>query len=101
MLFDNTARSLGGAPVEIQRRHVDNCRQADPAYGAFQRGLYKTAYNLALPRAEQGDAAARVFSLSQGVVRIYKLLPDGRRHGNLPLTGDLGLSECHPGTFPG
>jgi TPR repeat protein len=34
-------------------------RVADPAYGAFQRGLYKTAYNLALPRAEQGDAAAQ------------------------------------------
>jgi TPR repeat protein len=32
---------------------------ADMAYGAFQRGLYKTAYNLALPRAEQGDAAAQ------------------------------------------
>jgi len=31
----------------------------DAAYGAFQRGLYKTAYNLALPRAEQGDAAAQ------------------------------------------
>lgn len=32
---------------------------ADEAYGAFQRGLYKTAYNLAIPRAEQGDAAAQ------------------------------------------
>ncbi len=34
-------------------------RPADPAYGAFQRGLYKTAYNLALVRAEAGDAAAQ------------------------------------------
>lgn len=32
---------------------------ADEAYGAFQRGLYKTAYNLALPRAEAGDKAAQ------------------------------------------
>ncbi|PZQ60929.1 MAG: catalase [Phenylobacterium zucineum] len=32
-LFANTARSLGGADPEIQRRHVDNCRRADPAYG--------------------------------------------------------------------
>ncbi|WP_230980155.1 tetratricopeptide repeat protein [Oryzicola mucosus] len=31
----------------------------DEAYGAFQRGLYKTAYNLALTRAEAGDAAAQ------------------------------------------
>ncbi|MEW5684172.1 MAG: catalase [Pseudomonadota bacterium] len=33
-LFANTARSLGGAETDIQRRHVDNCRRADPAYGA-------------------------------------------------------------------
>ena len=33
-LFDNTARSVGGASVEIQRRHIANCLQADPAYGA-------------------------------------------------------------------
>ncbi|WP_040856229.1 tetratricopeptide repeat protein [Phyllobacterium sp. YR531] len=32
----------------------------DEAFGAYQRGLYKTAYNLALPRAEAGDATAQV-----------------------------------------
>lgn len=32
----------------------------DEAFGAYQRGLYKTAYNLALPRAESGDATAQV-----------------------------------------
>ncbi|HEX2148217.1 MAG TPA: tetratricopeptide repeat protein, partial [Pseudorhizobium sp.] len=31
----------------------------DEAYGAFQRGLYVTALAKALPRAEQGDAAAQ------------------------------------------
>ena len=30
-------------------------RQPDEAYGAYQRGLYKTAYNLALVRAKNGD----------------------------------------------
>lgn len=34
-------------------------REPDAAYGAFQRGLYVTAYNLALPRAENGDPAAQ------------------------------------------
>ncbi len=34
-------------------------KHTDEPYGAFQRGLYKTAYNLALPRAEAGDAAAQ------------------------------------------
>ena len=34
-------------------------KPSDPAYGAFQRGLYKTAYNLALVRAKNGDPAAQ------------------------------------------
>jgi hypothetical protein len=32
-LFGNTARSIGGAPREIQIRHIGNCLKADPAYG--------------------------------------------------------------------
>jgi catalase len=32
-LFENTARSLGAAPKEIQVRHIGNCLKADPAYG--------------------------------------------------------------------
>ncbi|RUW22459.1 sel1 repeat family protein, partial [Mesorhizobium sp. M1E.F.Ca.ET.041.01.1.1] len=34
-------------------------KPADAAYGAFQRGLYKTAYNLAMVRAKNGDPAAQ------------------------------------------
>ena len=34
VLFENTARSLGGAPKEIRLRHIANCGKADPAYGA-------------------------------------------------------------------
>ena len=33
-LFDNTARAIQGASDEVKQRHVDNCAQADPAYGA-------------------------------------------------------------------
>jgi catalase len=33
-LFDNTARAMGDAAVHIKQRHIDNCRRADPAYGA-------------------------------------------------------------------
>ncbi len=32
-LFANTAASVGGAPKEIQIRHIGNCLKADPAYG--------------------------------------------------------------------
>ena len=34
LLFDNTARSVGGASLEVQQRHIANCSKADPAYGA-------------------------------------------------------------------
>ncbi len=59
------------SPVDPERfsggltrdNHVDpdrfGARQPDQAYGAFQRGLYITAYNLALARAESGDPAAQ------------------------------------------
>lgn len=33
VLFDNTARAVGGAPREIQLRHTGNCYKADKAYG--------------------------------------------------------------------
>lgn len=33
LLFENTARSIGGATKEIQERHIANCTKADPAYG--------------------------------------------------------------------
>jgi len=44
----------------------------DAAFGAFQRGLYITAYNLALTRAENGDPAAQTLVaeiLSRGLGR--------------------------------
>ena len=33
LLFENTAWSAGGAPKDIQLRHIGNCTKADPAYG--------------------------------------------------------------------
>ena len=38
----------------------------DVAFGAFQRGLYLTAFNLAMPRAKDGDKAAQTL-----VAEIY------------------------------
>ena len=50
----------------------------DEAYGAFQRGLYLTARNLAMPRAEDGDAAAQallaeIYSRGLGVARDVEM----------------------------
>jgi catalase len=48
VLFENTARSIGDAPREIQLRHIGNCYKADPAYG---EGIAKA---LGIPVAEIG-----------------------------------------------
>lgn len=48
VLFDNTARSLGGAAKTIQLRHIANCLKADPAYG---QGVAKA---LGIPASEIG-----------------------------------------------
>ena len=37
VLFENTARHMGDAPLAIKERHIGNCTQADPAYGAGVR----------------------------------------------------------------
>src|SRR5450830_415036 len=34
VLFENTARAISGASEPVVQRHIDNCSQADPAYGA-------------------------------------------------------------------
>lgn len=69
---------LGANPAAKSPEGIDPNRfggkPSDEAYGAFQRGLYMTAYNLALPRAEAGDAAAQtlvaeILSRGLGVAR--------------------------------
>ncbi|MEO1142279.1 MAG: tetratricopeptide repeat protein [Pseudomonadota bacterium] len=42
-----------------QSRFSEKISGRDKAYGAYQRGMYLTAFNLALPRAQEGDAAAQ------------------------------------------
>ena len=51
LLFENTARSVGGASVDIQRRHVEHCRKADPAYGAGVEKALKLAVSAGTPNA--------------------------------------------------
>ncbi len=33
-LFDNTARAIAGVSEDVQAKHIQHCRLADPAYGA-------------------------------------------------------------------
>ena len=45
--------------LKPQAPAISRTSDADLAFGAFQRGLYLTAFELALPRAKKGDAAAQ------------------------------------------
>ena len=49
LLFENTARSVGGASVDIQGRHIENCRKADPAYGAGVEAALKRGVSAKTP----------------------------------------------------
>ena len=45
-LFENTARSMQGTSLEVQRRHIANCLAADPAYGAgVERALAELSHS--------------------------------------------------------
>ena len=52
-----SAPVAAGQPQPVDPRRFG--KREDAAFGAFQRGLYITAFNLARPRAEEGDAAAQ------------------------------------------
>ncbi len=69
-------KPAGAAPPDADaiRRSRFSERPSDTAYGAFQRGYYITALNLATPLALQGDAAAQtligeIYSRGLGVRR--------------------------------
>src|SRR5690606_10073619 len=54
------AQEAGESPAEAISDEIFGPRvPTDYAFGAFQRGYFLTALELALPRAEQGDAAAQ------------------------------------------
>jgi catalase len=39
LLFENTARAIGDARIEVKLRHIANCAKADPTYGARVAGI--------------------------------------------------------------
>jgi uncharacterized protein len=69
-------------------------RASDEAFGAFQRGLYKTALNLALARAKDGDAAAQTLAAeiyARGLGTAQDL-PEASRLYNL--AAEKGIPEA-------
>ncbi|MCU0831185.1 MAG: sel1 repeat family protein [Rhizobiaceae bacterium] len=88
-------------------------RPADPAYAAFQRGLYLTALNLALPAAERGEVAgqmlaAEIYARGLGVPRNVEEATrwymaaaeqgddEGQLQAALILLGDKPLDRSNP-----
>jgi uncharacterized protein len=88
-------------------------RPADPAYAAFQRGLYLTALNLALPEAESGGRAAQmlvaeIHARGLGVARNFAEAtrwymaaaeqgdPEGQLQAGLILLGEKPLDRSNP-----
>jgi TPR repeat protein len=70
---DKQPETTTGNPAVVNPDRFGD-KQPDAAYGAYQRGLYVTAYNLALPRAKNGDSAAQtlvaeILSRGLGVAR--------------------------------
>ncbi|HWK51214.1 MAG TPA: catalase-related domain-containing protein, partial [Steroidobacter sp.] len=55
LLFENTARAVGGAALHIQERHIANCTKADPQYG---EGVREALSRLAVIRPAEGGVAA-------------------------------------------
>ena len=58
--LDGTSASLSERMgLEPLKKHDKPISDTDRAFGAFQRGMYLTAFELALPQAQDGDAAAQ------------------------------------------
>jgi TPR repeat protein len=66
LVFAGLALPIAAQAANDTTTNVDPLRfgqkVTDEAFGAFQRGLYKTALNLALERAAKGDAAAQTLA---------------------------------------
>ncbi len=71
---DAVGRATQAPAGTVDPERFGDKKRLDPAYGAFQRGLYVTALNLAMPRARNGDPAAQtlvaeILSRGLGVAR--------------------------------
>ena len=73
-------RSIGGAPVEIQQRHIDHCTRADPAYGAGVAKALGIEEGLRIPARGQAFEHRVEVTAQQGDVEHGKLSGSGR-HG--------------------
>src|SRR5689334_1956508 len=70
------AEAKPAAPAAAAATPAPNDPNVDLVYGAYQRGMYKTAFDLASPRAQAGDIRAmtmlgELYANALGVKRDY------------------------------
>lgn len=88
-------RDMAGVCESCDIRHLSFCAGLDDAHAD---GLERIRATVALTAGDslfmEGDPATTVYNLTEGALRVYKLLPDGRRQiTGFALPGDfVGLS---------
>lgn len=97
---DASAEQQAREAAEIARSVLGPKRPIDEAYGAFQTGYYLTALQLALPRAQNDDAAAQtliaeLYANGLGVAQSYARASSwyalADKNGDLNATFQLAL----------
>jgi TPR repeat protein len=87
-------------PVAVSKEVFGSGEKVDQAYGAFQRGFYLTALELALPRAEKQDAKAQTLiaeiyaqglGVPQSQERALSWYSLASKNGDSIATFELGL----------
>jgi len=98
--LSGTALAQSSEAEGISNAIFGSQRPVDLAFGAFQRGYFLTALELALPRAESGDAAAQTLiaelyskglGVRQSLDRAAGWYELASRNGDLLATFELGM----------
>ena len=108
VLFENTARNMGDATLQIKHRHINHCYMADPAYGKGVAGALGIAIDdVDLTPMESGSRAAWEEDNARGATHLdlattpaepasAKDLPPGGRDTNADDPASLFSWEDDP-----
>lgn len=79
-ILESEALPLGHPCMGCEVRSMSMCRVLDcDDLGAMRRLGWSLTLREGQPLFHEGDPATRVFTLTRGALKLYKLLPDGRR----------------------
>ncbi|HHX61686.1 MAG TPA: catalase [Epulopiscium sp.] len=81
VLFDNTARNLGDATLQIKHRHIYHCYMADPEYGkgvANSLAIPIETVDLNLPLGDSRENQWKANNMHPGLNIVTKAVDPGR-----------------------